>query len=82
MRRVTRTVTPPTPLADRFLTTAEAAKVLQVSVDTLLELDVPWIPIGTGRRKPRRRYLASALFEWGRRRQAPSADVWKARRPA
>jgi hypothetical protein len=77
MRRVTRTVTPPPSVADRFLTTAEAAKLLQVSPDTLLALDVPWVPIGAGRKRPRRRYLASTLLEWARRRQAPSADVCK-----
>lgn len=76
MRRVTRavtpTVTPREPATDRVLTTAEAAKLLRISPDTLLDLDVPWIPIGTGKKKPHRRYLQSSVFEWCRRRQAAS----------
>ena len=71
MRRVTRTVTPAPPPADRFLTPAEAARVLKVSVDTLLKLDVPTVRVGGGRKRPHYRYLESALFEWGRRRQEP-----------
>ena len=71
-RRVTPTVTPVSPAADRVLTTAEAARLLKVSADTLLGLDVPWVPIGAGRKRPRRRYLESTLLEWCRRRQAAS----------
>jgi len=70
MTRVARTVPQPTPAADAFLTTEQAAKLLKVSVDTLLKLDVPWVPIGGGRKRPRRRYLQSSLFEWAKRRQA------------
>jgi len=82
MRRVTRTVPQAPPGVDRILTTEQAAKLLQVSPDTLLALDVPWVPVGTGKEKRHRRYLASTVFEWCRRRQAPSADVSKVRRPA
>ena len=71
-RRVTPTVTPVSPAADRVLTTAEAARVLKISVDTLTALDVPWIAIGSGKRRPRRRYLESSIIEWCRRRQAAS----------
>lgn len=77
MRRVTPTVPPVAPVAERVLTTAEAARLLKVSPDTLLGLDVPFVAIGTGRKRPRRRYLESSVIEWFRRRQAPSADVCK-----
>jgi len=70
MTRVARTVAPAVPAADSFLTTEQAAKLLKVSVDTLLELDIPWVPIGAGRKRPRRRYLQSSVFEWAKRRQA------------
>ena len=70
MGRVTPTVTQPTPAMDSFLTTKQAARLLKVSVDTLLELDIPWVPIGAGRKRPRRRYLQSSVFEWAKRRQA------------
>ena len=76
MPRVTPRVTPALAAKDgndRVLTSAQAAELLQVSVDTLLGLDVPWFAIGGGHVRPRRRYLGSALIEWARRRQAPSA---------
>jgi hypothetical protein len=76
MRAVTRRVTPALDAqsgkdADRVLTSAQAAQLLQVGVDTLLDLDVPYFTVGAGRVRPRRRYLMSAVFEWARRRQAP-----------
>jgi hypothetical protein len=84
MRRVTPRVTPAldgrgnTEVADHVLTSAEAAALLRVSVDTLLTSDVPWFTVGRGRKRPRRLYLQSALIEWARRRQATG---WRARRP-
>ena len=73
MRRVTRTVTS-APVTDTamLLTSAEAARLLRVSVDTLLKLDIPWVPIGAGRKRPHRRYRPEALNEWCRRREAAS----------
>ena len=76
-RRVTQPVTP-APLAvamaggGEVLTTAQAAELLQVSVDTLLDMPVPFVPVGGGRRRPRRRYLRSTLLEWLKRREAPA----------
>jgi hypothetical protein len=81
MSRVTRTVTQAsaaTDGSDRVLTSAQAAQLLQVSVDTLLQLDVPYFTVGAGRVRPRRRYLASALIEWAKRRQA---TAWRRGRP-
>ena len=61
MARVTPRVTPALDAkagkdaaADHVLTTAEAAAVLHVSVDTLLTSDVPWFTVGHGRRRPPR----------------------------
>ena len=68
---MTRTVTPAFPPVD-VLTTEEAARLLRVSVDTLLKLDIPWVPIGAGRKRPRRRYRREAVLEWCRRREAAS----------
>ena len=58
--------------APEILTSEQAAKLLQVSCDTLLALKdgPPWFAVGGGRRRPRRRYLRSSLIEWARRRQA------------
>jgi len=69
--RVTRSVTP-TVAAPDVLTSGEAARLLRVSVDTLLELDIPWVRIGAGRKRPHRRYLRQTVLEWCRRRQAAS----------
>jgi hypothetical protein len=75
--RVTRPVTL-APMAasmagdGEVLTTAQAARLLQVSPDTLLAMPVPFVRIGGGRKRPRRRYLRSTLLEWLKRREAPS----------
>ena len=68
---MTRSVTPVFASAD-VLTTEEAARLLRVSVDTLLKLDIPWVPIGAGKKRPRRRYRREAVLEWCRRREATS----------
>lgn len=52
------------------LTSSGAAKLLQVSTETLLSLDVPWFAAGGGRKRPRRRYLRASVLEWCRRREA------------
>ena len=54
------------------LTSLQAAQLLQVSVDTLLDMPVPYIRIGGGRLRPRRRYLRATLLEWLKRREAPA----------
>lgn len=69
MRRVTRVVTPAVPFD--VLTTSQAAALLQVSTDTLLEMPVPFVRVGAGRKRPHRRYLRTTLLEWMRRRQEP-----------
>lgn len=54
------------------LTTAQAAELLQVSTDTLLDMPVPFVPVGGGRKRPRRRYLRATVLEWLKRREAPA----------
>ncbi len=67
--------------ACEVLTTAQAAELLQVSVDTLLGMPVPFVAVGGGRKRPRRRYLRETVLEWCRRRQAP-AELHRHRRLA
>ncbi len=55
------------------LTTAEAAAVLRVSVDTLLASrdGPPWFTLGRrDSKRPHRLYLRESVLEWARRRQA------------
>ena len=85
MGRVTRRVThrPPrrAPFQDLgtvvaepiLLTSAQAANLLQVSVDTLLTLDIRFVPLGNGKKRPHRGYLRDTLIEWCKRREAPAA---------
>lgn len=74
-RRVTRRVTrtkrrAAVPIGLDVLTTEQAATLLQVSEDTMLDLDVPWFAAGEGKKRPRRRYLRASVLEWCRRREA------------
>lgn len=68
-RRVTRTVTQPG--LPEVLTPVETARFLRISIDTLRALTVPFVAIGSGRKRPRRRYLRATVLEWMRRREAP-----------
>ena len=46
------------------LTPAQAAELLQVAIATLLRSPVPYCTIGTGHKRPRRRYLRATVLEW------------------
>jgi hypothetical protein len=52
-----------------LLTPKEAAKALRMSVANLLRLDVPYVAIGEGRKRPRRRYRPETLASWAAQRE-------------
>ncbi len=47
-----------------LLTPQEAAQLLRVSVETLRVMPIPYITIGAGHKRPRRRYLRQQLLDW------------------
>jgi hypothetical protein len=56
---------------DRLLTPREAAQLLRVSVETLRAMPVPYLTIGAGQKRPRRRYVRQHVLDWCRRRAMP-----------
>jgi hypothetical protein len=59
-----------TPDGRVLLTSKEAAALLRVSVDTLYGMSVPYLTIGHGRKRPRRRYLRETLLQWAKQRES------------
>jgi hypothetical protein len=53
-----------------LLTSSEAARLLHVSVETLFGMAVPYLTIGNGKKRPRRRYLRETLVQWAKEQQA------------
>lgn len=53
---------------DGLLTPREAAQLLRVSVETLRAMPVPYLTIGVGQKRPRRRYVREHLLDWCKRR--------------
>jgi hypothetical protein len=51
-----------------LLTPREAAHLLRVSVETLRVMPIPYLTIGAGQKRPRRRYLRQQLLDWCKRR--------------
>ena len=51
---------------DGLLTPREAARLLRVSVETLRVMPVPYLTIGAGQKRPRRRYVRQQLLNWCR----------------
>jgi hypothetical protein len=51
---------------DGLLTPREAAQLLRVSVETLRVMPVPYLTIGAGQKRPRRRYVRQQLLSWCR----------------
>ena len=51
---------------DGLLTPREAAQLLRVSVETLRVMPVPYLTIGAGQKRPRRRYVRQQLLNWCR----------------
>lgn len=49
---------------DGLLTPREAAQLLRVSVETLRAMPVPYLTIGAGQKRPRRRYVRRQLLDW------------------
>jgi hypothetical protein len=56
---------------DGLLTPREAAQLLRVSVETLRAMPVPYLTIGAGQKRPRRRYVRQHVLDWCRRRAMP-----------
>ena len=56
------------PREDRLLTPREAAHLLRVSVETLRAMPVPYLTIGAGQKRPRRRYVREHVLDWCKRR--------------
>lgn len=52
-----------------LLTAAEAAKLLHVDVDTLRALPIPYVTIGTGKKRPHRRYRRATLERWAQQQE-------------
>ncbi len=53
-----------------LLDSKQAAELLQVSIETLHAMDVPYLTIGHGQKRPRRRYLRETLETWAKKREA------------
>jgi len=49
---------------DGLLTPREAAEFLHVSVETLRAMPIPYLTIGLGLKRPRRRYVRQQLLDW------------------
>ena len=56
---------------DGLLTPREAAQLLRVSVETLRAMPVPYLTIGAGHKRPRRRYVRQHVLDWCKRRAMP-----------
>ncbi len=52
------------------LTSREAAALLHVAVETLLDMPIPYLTIGHGRKRPRRRYLRETIVAWAKRQES------------
>lgn len=52
------------------LTSKQAAELLQVSVEVLHGMDVPYLTVGHGRKRPRRRYLRETLLKWAKKAES------------
>lgn len=52
-----------------LLTSREAAALLRVSVETLHAMPIPYVAIGAGRKRPRRRYLRETLVRWAQQQE-------------
>jgi len=52
-----------------ILTTEQAAELLQVNVETLRGLPIPYLTVGHGQKRPRRRYLRDTVLAWAKRRE-------------
>lgn len=52
-----------------LLDSREAAALLKVSIETLHAMAVPYLTIGQGKKRPRRRYLRETLEQWAREEQ-------------
>ena len=56
---------------DGLLTPRETAQLLRVSVETLRAMPVPYLTIGAGQKRPRRRYVREQVLDWCKRRARP-----------
>ena len=56
---------------DGLLTPREAAQLLRVSVETLRAMPVPYLTIGAGHKRPRRRYVRQHVLDWCKQRGMP-----------
>jgi hypothetical protein len=56
---------------DRLLTPREAAQLLRVSVETLRAMPVPYLTVGAGQKRPRRRYVRQQVLDWCKGRTMP-----------
>ena len=52
-----------------LLTSREAAALLRMSVETLHASPIPYLTIGAGRKRPRRRYLRETLLTWAKQQE-------------
>lgn len=57
------------PIEAPVLTSEQAAALLQVDVDTLRALPIPYLTIGHGQKRPRRRYLRETVMQWAKQRE-------------
>jgi hypothetical protein len=55
-----------------ILTPRECAALLKVNTATLRRLPVPYLPIGSGSRRPRRRYLRESVLAWAKAQEVES----------
>jgi hypothetical protein len=51
------------------LTSEQAAELLQVNVETLRGLPIPYLTIGHGQKRPRRRYLRETVLAWAKTKE-------------
>jgi len=51
------------------LTSEQAAALLKVDVDTLRALPIPYLTIGHGQKRPRRRYLRETVLKWAKQQE-------------
>jgi hypothetical protein len=56
------------PGEEQLLTPQEAAQLLRVSVETLRGMPVPYLTIGAGQKRPRRRYVRQHVLDWCKQR--------------
>jgi len=53
-----------------LLTSAEAAKTMAVTVETLHKMPIPYVEVGNGLKRPRRRYRRETLERWAKTKEA------------